>query len=196
MAIVVLALSLLPTLLVAQNRDDHGERDHAEKRCREATEVLGKHHIEQGDKWAFAVVMRCPDAGRAFAAAWGHLPTNPAVFQELINRSGEVSDRRILNAAMGTLQSATVETQRRGALDAVLKQFHPSLVLGRAWNNPENTTLGSLSDYYQRPGEQPITPADRQRVVDLFRQMSTRDANAQWRRVATRLATDLPAIRQ
>jgi hypothetical protein len=75
-------------------------------------------------------------------------------------------------------------------------KYNPSVdIMSGNWDNPENTLLARVSDYYQVPGEQPITAADRQQVVELFQQLSATASTQQWRRVAALVARDLPRIR-
>jgi hypothetical protein len=202
--IAALVLSLIPALAVAQKQDEW-ERDKREQgehqervleSCKEARKILVGRRVNTAERWVFAHITTCPGASEVLAAAWAHPPTKADLLRDLVGRSGGIADRRILNAALTAMQAAPLEAQRRAALSVVLTQYNPSVAMTTwIWDNPENTILANVSDYYQVPGEHPITAADRQQVVDLFQQLSTTASTQQWRRVAALVARDLPRRR-
>jgi hypothetical protein len=187
MQLAALTLIALPAL--AQSHE------HDEKSCEKAVKIVAKGHVEARNRWAFAMVTRCKGGGSALAAAWQRPPRDPDALTQLVHRSGNISDRRILDAAMSVLQSPTDEPRRRAALRAVVAQYNPSYtMMSTTWDDPETSGLGRQSDYYQVPGEQPVNASDRARVVAAMRTIAASDADAKWRRLATRLASDLAAI--
>jgi len=188
-SIATLVLVSLSSASFAQASGNPGDR------CRAASEVLAHENIVPADRWAFAAIVACPDAGSVLAGVWSHLPTDAGILRDLTHRSGDIADRRILDAAMSAMHSTTVDAHRRAALNTVLKQYGPSLVMTTGnWENPESTGLGRNSDYYQVPGEQPITPGDRQRVISVFREMGRTETDIKWRRVAAMIAAELALI--
>ena len=110
----------------------------------------------------------------------------------LVAYSTRVAVRRILDASLSLVQTGPNVAQRRAALAVVLAQFDPSLTVSQhMWVIPDSMSLPRESDYSQRPGEQPPTAADRQRIVDTFRQLSTADPDPSWRGVARLIVREL-----
>lgn len=162
--------------------------------CKAAEEVAAHARAPGVVRQAYTTLMRCPNAGGALAAAWANLPGDSAVLSELAIRSMYIQDRRILEATLPLVQIAgTAAAIRRHALDVVLALYCPSVAVSRStWADPVHSSLASQSDYSQIRGEQPLTASDRQRIVDVFRQLSTTDPDLHWRQLAKRIADDLP----
>ena len=173
----LLMLAAWPELAVAQ-------ADSATQ-CGRARQILSERRIEPEDGPALAIIYQCAGAGGALAAAWSHPPADSSMLAWLVASSARVADRRILDATLSLVQTGPSVTQRRAALEVVLAQFDPSFTVSQyMWVVPDSMSLPRESDYYQRPGEQPPTASDRQRIVDTFRQLSTADPDPSWRGVA------------
>ena len=189
-------LVLLAGSAAAQGGDDKGKGDDRdqEKTCKKAARIIAKGHVEQDERWAYAFIVECPGGAPALAGAWTSPPSNADALHALAARSRELADRRIVDAMLIAVRNTQLsQGVRRIAIDVLLAQYHPSIVAGGVtWEYPETAGLASRSDYYQVPGEQPVTPADRQRIVEVFREMSVSDPDPQIRRVAKRIFTDLP----
>ena len=172
---------------------ENGKRD-KEFTCKAAEEVAAHARAPEVVSQAYTTLMRCPNAGGALAAAWANLPGDSAVLSELAIRSMYIQDRRILEATLPLVQIVgTSAAIRRHALDVVLALYRPSVAVSRStWADPLHSSLASQSDYSQIPGEQPLTAADRQRIIDVFRQLSVTDPDLHWRQLAKRIADDLP----
>lgn len=175
-------------------------QEHREPSPAEICEAAGKLAAVATDprvlSVAYLVLDRCPNSAATLANIWATPPASAEALFQLVRKSADMSDRRILDATLPVVQNASVPlATRRAALDVVLAQFNPSVVISdAAWLDPEHSSLGSRSDYYQAPGEQPITAADRQRIITTFHQMSISAANSQWRRVAKRIESTLAAF--
>jgi hypothetical protein len=161
--------------------------------CTAAAKVAAEAHDPRVVSAAYAVLARCPNGSATLANAWAAPPADVEALSQLTHRSIEVADRRILDATLLTLQNtAASASARRAALDVVLSQHSPAVVVGRStWEDPEHTSLAHRNDYYQVPGEQPITAADRARIVDAFRAIRDSDPDPQLRKVAARIVSSL-----
>jgi hypothetical protein len=183
------ALGLLFLSAPAGAQEDRSQVDV----CTAAAKVAAEARDPRVVSAAYAVLARCPNGSATLASAWAAPPADAAALAQLTHRSVEVADRRILDASLGALQNTAASAAvRRAALDVVLSQHSPSVVVSRStWEDPEHTSLASQSDYYQVPGEQPITAADRERIVAAFRLMKESDPDPQLRKMAARIVADL-----
>ena len=163
--------------------------------CAAAEAVVAHARSPQLLTFAYAVVEKCPNAGATLARAWVTPPTDSIGLLRLSMTSRAISDRRLLDATLPIVQNAGApEAQRRAALGVVLAQFASHVVMMDAtWSDPEHSSLGARSDTYQTAGEQPIAAADRQRIIDTFRQMGAANGTALWGRVARRIVISLAA---
>ncbi|MDQ6634229.1 MAG: hypothetical protein M3Z10_05655, partial [Gemmatimonadota bacterium] len=152
--------------------------------CTAAARVAVEAHNARVVSSAYGVLARCPNGSATLAAAWASPPADAEALTQLAHRSVEVADRRILDASLTALQNtAASAAARRAALDVVLSQYNPEVVVSNStWADPEHTSLGRRNDYYQVTGEQPITATDRDRIVAVFRAMKDSDPDTQLRR--------------
>jgi len=193
-AIQLASLGVL--LLAGQAKAQEHHQPSPAEICAAAEKVISVATDPRIVSAAYIVLSGCPNSAATFASAWSTPPVDSQVLFHLVRKSSDLSDRRILDATLPVLQNAGLpEATRRAALDVVLAQFHPSFRLGNdTWLDPEHTSMGNEFDYYQAPGEQPITSADRQRIIATFHQMSISAADSQWRRVAKRIESTLAAF--
>ena len=189
-------LVLLAGSAAAQGGDDKGKGDDRdqEKTCKKAARIIAKGHVEQDERWAYALIVGCPDGAASLASAWASSPSDSNALHDLADRSRELADRRIVDAMLIVVRNSQLtQGVRRIAINVLLGEYHPTIWVSRAtWERPETVGLAHGADYYQIPGEQPVTAADRQRIVEAFREMSVSDPDPQIRRVAKRIFTDLP----
>lgn len=191
------ALGLVLWARSARGQDADGKESDAEKTCEKAAKALTKGHPEKKDLWAFSVIVKCPGAGALLAAGWSPVPIDSTELFSLSAASVSVADVRILNAILVVVQNTSVaQAARRIAIDVALSQYAPDIRVGNGgWASPdERASLGRMMDYYQVAGEQPITEADRQQIVEAFRAMGTTDPDPQIRRVATLIVRELSAV--
>lgn len=184
-------LAALGLLLIAGEARAQAETTHMD--CTAAAQVALNAQDPRITSIAYSVLARCPDGSSSLASAWSNPPADPEILSKLAHRSAELADVRILNAVLATLQNTGASAAaRRAALDVVLAQYSPSVVASRStWEDPEHASLGYRSDVYQVQGEQPVTAADRDRIVAAFRSMSASDPDTDLRRIATRIVKDL-----
>ena len=182
-------LMLAGTAGVAGAQEDRSSKDI----CTAAARVAVAAHDARVVTSAYGVLARCPNGSATLATVWASPPTDGDALAQLAHRSVEVADRRILDASLAALQNtAASAAARRAALDVVLSQYNPEVVVSNStWEDPEHTSLGRRNDYYQVAGEQPITAADRDRIVAAFRAMKDTDPDTQLRRIAARIVMDL-----
>ena len=183
------ALGLLVLAGVAGAQEDRSSNDI----CTAAARVAVAANDPRVVSSAYGVLARCPNGSATVATVWASPPTDADALTQLAHRSVEVADRRILDATLTALQNiAASAAARRAALDVVLSQYNPEVVVSNStWADPEHTSLGRRNDYYQVTGEQPITATDRDRIVAAFRAMKDSDPDTQLRRIAARIVTDL-----
>jgi hypothetical protein len=190
-----LKLAVLSVALLASSVGAQEERKPSPAEiCAAAAKVVATAPDPRIRSAAYVILSRCPNAAASLASVWATPPVDAEALAQLRWKSASLSDRRILDATLPVVQNAGLsESTRRAALDVVLAQYAPSVAISTAtWADPEHASLAVQSDYYQVPGEQPIAAADRQRIIDTFRQMGTTATDVQWRRIATRIVHDLP----
>lgn len=186
-AFIALALAGRSTTARAQQKPTR------EEVCELAAKVIANSRDPRLLGPAYLAIGYCPQASASLASAWASPPSDSAAMFRLRRESSDISDRRIVDATLSVVSNNALPTSmRHAALDVVLAQYHPSVVLpNSAWANPQLVSLGSVSHYYQIPGAQPVTDTDRLRIVAAFRQMSTSDPDARWRLLAKHIAADL-----
>lgn len=188
-----LFLLALAVCIPAASSAAHAQDDKDDKSCSKAARIIAKGHPEHKEEWAYAVIGRCPGGAGVLAAAWSPLPSDSSTFANLISGSADLADRRILDAALGAFADAALPpTRRRDILNVIIFEYAPDRVVSDGlWNDPEHGILASRMDFYQQPGEQPLTAADRQRILDSLRAASTNDPDLHMRRVLARIVHDL-----
>jgi len=192
--LATVGLMFLAGRAIAQ--DDRGDDNPQDHTCDKAARILAKGHPAKKEQWALGLMVKCAGGAAALAGLWSPLPTDSTALFALASSSRSVGDVRVLNAALAVVQNASIsQATRRVAINVVLAEYAPAISLGNAnWADPEHTSLGLLSDVYQRAGEQPVTAADRQRVVAAFVALSTAEPNPLLRRVAAMIARELNAV--
>jgi hypothetical protein len=185
-AIVMFGLTLLATTAKAQ--DDGG--DHT---CDKAAKIVARGKPEKKELWAFAALVSCSGGAATVASAWNSPPADTDAFHALAAASYSVADHRILTAVLGVVRNTGISSQqRRVAINVALSQFSPSLAIpSYSWANPATAILGHQSDYHQLAGDQPVTAADRQAVVDALRSLGSSDPDPVLQQVAARVAMAL-----
>ena len=186
-------LVLLSRPAAAQGGGDKGDDREQERTCKKVARIIAQGHVDEDERWAYGLIVRCPGATATLASAWGSSPSDTNALHDLAARSRSVADRRIVDAILLVVRNTQLsQVVRRIAIDVLLAQYDPATSVGNAtWKEPEYSGLGHASDYYQIPGEQPVTAADRQRIVEAFREMGVSDPDPQVQRVAKRIFTVL-----
>jgi|BarGraNGADG00212_1021973.scaffolds.fasta_scaffold18033_2 hypothetical protein len=196
-ALLFAIVSLMVVVGRAIAQDDPNDDNPQDHTCDKAAKILAKGHPAKKELWALGVMVKCAGGAAALAGAWSPVPTDSTELFVLADASRDVADVRVLNAALAAVQNASVpQTTRHIAIDVVLAQYGPMISLG-AQNWTDDTgrwTLAMSQDYYQVTGEQPVTAADRQRIVAAFRTLSTTDPDPKIRRVAALVAQELSAV--
>ncbi len=184
---------LLVALVLGLGATAHAQTDDSDKSCGRAEKILAKGHPEQKEAWAYSVIIRCSGGGATLATLWNPPPADSAGLAQLASASADLADRRVLDAALLAFSTTTLsQPTRRAAMVVSLAQYAPDLSISTStWSDPEHAILASRSDYFQRPGDVPLVPADRDRIRAAFAVAAQTDPDPQIRRVAIRLVHDL-----
>ena len=173
---------------------DKGDDRNQEMTCKKAARIISKGHVEQEERWAYAFIVGCPGGAASLASAWTSWPSDAEELHALAARSREVADRRIVDAMLVAVRNTQrSQGDRRIAINVLLAQYDPTVTAGNpTWEDPEHTWISGVFHQYQVPGEQPVTAADRQRILEAFQEMSVSDPDPLVRRVAKRIFAALP----
>jgi hypothetical protein len=195
-ALLLAAVSLMAVAGRAIAQDDPNDDNPQDHTCDKAAKIWAKGHPAKKDLWAIRVTAKCAGGAATLARAWSPVPTDSTELFDLAAASRHVADGRVMNAALAVMQSASLpQATRRIAINVVLAQYGPMIAVGNAqWADPEHASLALVSDYDQIAGEQPVTAADRQRVVSASLALSTTDPDPQVRRVTAMIARELSAL--
>jgi hypothetical protein len=111
----------------------------------------------------------------------------------LVAASRSLADHRILVAVHAVASDGRMsQAIRRVAVDVVLGQYNPTLsLLKSAWTKPATSVLAQQEDYYHVRGEQPVTAADRQQVIQTFVSIGTTDPDPVAKKVLGRIGAEL-----
>jgi hypothetical protein len=146
--------------------------------------------LQPTDQWAYSFIVACPGGGAALAHAWTPPPTDSLEVAELRRGSTQLADLELLNATLAALQDVNQPMlTRRAALQVVVAQYAPQYdVSGATWNQPETAGVGIQADYYQVAGSNPVTPADRQRIISVLQSMGVSEPDLKLRAVTHAIA--------
>lgn len=146
--------------------------------------------LQPADQWAYSFIVGCAGGGSALARAWSPPPTDTLEVAELRRGSTQLADLDLLNATLAVLQDVGRPIfTRRAALQIVVAQYSPEYdVSNTNWEQPDTAPLGMQADYYQIAGSNPITAADRQRIISILSAMGANEPDLSLRAVARAIA--------
>lgn len=164
--------------------------------CRLAAQVLEAGEPATKYDWALDAIGWCHDqGGAALAAAWASPPTDRRRLGRLVHETERLADRRTADALIRIAQSGAQPRRTRFAALAVLANYVDSTVFVRPERlvSPDGGVLSVRTHGFQQPGSEPLTTADRTRIVAAVRALGDGDPDAGVKAAAHVLGKQLDA---
>lgn len=187
-ALVILGFAALSRPGFAQSERGQGNDD---KSCVKAAKILEKGHPDKKELWAYGTISGCAGAAGLLGASWVDPPSDPEALQALAAATYEVADSRIVTALLTAVQQTQLSfVTRVTVLKLLISQYNKEKGLGFD-SRDSSAWIGRYDHAYQVSGEQPVTPADRQRMRDAFIALAASDPQPRIRAAAKAIMREI-----